>query len=116
MDEDFDPESESIEKKPKLQNLSCEYCGRKYKIQTMLDAHIKKHHNNLTDPGADEDGENTKRFKCGFCDLTFKTRRLLTCVSSAMTPTKFLHFSYFFYSKTTVNFNTLGNDFLYEMM
>ena len=89
MDEDFDPESESIEKKPKLQNLSCEYCGRKYKIQTMLDAHIKKHHNNLTDPGADEeDGENTKRFKCGFCDLAFKTRRLLTCVSSAMTPTK----------------------------
>ena len=94
-DDDFNPEDEEEEPVPvKFQVHPCEYCGKKYKLKAKLVEHTEKHHKNLIDPSAkNEDGDTSKLFKCGFCDLSFKDRRLLTCVSSAMTSTKFSKYS-----------------------
>ena len=89
-DDDFDPNDEEEEPVPiKFQSHPCEYCGKKYKIKSKLVEHIEKNHKNLSDPSAATEDSESSKFKCGFCDLSFKNRRLLTCVSSAMTPTIF---------------------------
>ena len=66
--------------------------GKEYQRKVKLDEHIEKHHGSA-DPN-DANAEPAK-FKCGFCDLSFKDRRMLTCVSSAMTPKKLLNILFF---------------------
>ena len=88
-DNDYDNDGNKISKKKEAKevpDLSCQFCGKNYQRQKKLDEHIEKHHGSA-DPN-DANAEPLK-FKCGFCDLSFKDRRMLTCVSSAMTPKTF---------------------------
>ena len=80
--EEHDPEFDYSAEfpKPLEANLPCQYCGRKFKLQNKLDAHIAKSH---PDPNS---AKEELKIKCGFCELMFKTRKDLTCVSSAKKP------------------------------
>ena len=75
-DPDYDYDADHPEADKLEATLPCKYCGKMYKLQHSLDAHIANQH-----PTSDT---AALKIKCGFCDLAFKTRRCLTCVSSAM--------------------------------
>ena len=73
-DDDFDPSA--YEENPKQEkDKECDFCGKKYATEKALKLHVSKKH---TEQGM----EGKKKIKCGFCELEFAERRLLTCVSS----------------------------------
>ena len=87
-DSDYNPEKD--EEKPV--EMPCQYCGKVFVRKWKFMAHLKEEHGEGPGGAPVDDPEdsnastkkNTFKVKCGFCDLTFKTRRCLTCVSSAM--------------------------------
>ena len=72
-DDDFDPSE--FEQKPGVKDKECTYCGKKYASEKAMKMHIRKKH-------SEEGMAGMKKIKCGFCELEFAERRLLTCVSS----------------------------------
>ena len=73
-DDDFDPSA--YEENPKQEkDKECDFCGKKYATAKALKLHVSKKHTELG-------MEGKKKIKCGFCELEFAERRLLTCVSS----------------------------------
>ena len=72
-DDDFDPTE--FEEKTGVKDKECQYCGKKYASDKAMKMHIRKKH-------SEEGMAGMKKIKCGFCELEFAERRLLTCVSS----------------------------------
>ena len=74
-DDDFDPADYEEGPKKLDKDQECNFCGKKYATQKALKLHVSKKH-------TAEGMEGKKKIKCGFCELEFAERRLLTCVSS----------------------------------